>query len=711
MLRRVDNVKLGSSSGGKSGIFYRANGSDNLRKNGVVKREVVSLGSLNGKCMENHQIDDNEQNFSSKIGPDIGVNDEFVAVTSRLKEVGVGPVGEESDTAFVISSIQAKTPPLSKLGLIISDILLLSQTLSIRSFAFRPRHCNMVARNFAKFGVDVSTPCFWVKDTPPCVVDLGSSPPWPLDNFLHDREGDPDTCPLHANVKQNICKDKLIGLFSCLIGSFLPCFDMEFDELESLCASLSLIEKEGLVMPLDRSFQVQGHKKVAYCLVGKFLTNKLVNRDAFRATIAKIWKTTQGVEIEVIQEKVYAFHFRNQSDRMRVLAGGPWNFNNALLILQEQKGAGDIVQVKFRFSEFWVQIHHVPLMFMTKDIGMYIRFLVGTVKEVDGRASGDCLGRYLRVRVAVNVKQPLKRCPKVDVESTGKVTIMPLCYERLHNFCSLCGHLGHLFRECVKEQQLAAGGVPNDYSAWLRAMSPVHNGSTKARKKTATGVDRDGEENSIPGHMPRAHVAKHNHSRPLQGMAPCMAMQNWFTQLILLASLIFFTFSASGDQQVFNHANSQIIPSSPNMNSGKIVAMDIEPETGQRKTRWKRLARSDLKANLGQSETVFGRKRHSEGFVLGHDGAGSSLPLAEEKAVVGIVVVALVDSSSKIVRQNMMSVDTLSRRFGWMGSRLLSRMDSIVFCNNFCAGKLASWNAKQRRSLQGEKKRKMWFLA
>ncbi|KAL5806239.1 hypothetical protein ACOSQ4_028972 [Xanthoceras sorbifolium] len=113
------------------------------------------------------------------------------------------------------------------------------------------------------------------------------------------------------------------------------------------------------------------------------------------------------------------------------------------------------------------------------------------------------------------------------------------------------------------------------------------------------------------------------------------------------------------------------------MNSGKIVAMDIEPETGQRKTRWKRLARSDLKANLGQSETVFGRKRHSEGFVLGHDGAGSSLPLAEEKAVVGIVVVALVDSSSKIVRQNMMSVDTLSRRFGWMGSRLLSRMDSI----------------------------------
>ncbi|KAL5818499.1 hypothetical protein ACOSQ4_022341 [Xanthoceras sorbifolium] len=93
---------------------------------------------------------------------------------------------------------------------------------------------------------------------------------------------------------------------------------MEFKDLESLCASLSLKEEAAAVMPLDRNLLAQGQIKIALCLVGKFLTNKLVNWEAFRATILKIWKTTQGVEIEVIQENTYAFHFHNKSGRMRV---------------------------------------------------------------------------------------------------------------------------------------------------------------------------------------------------------------------------------------------------------------------------------------------------------------------------------------------------------------------------------------------------------
>ncbi|KAL5787182.1 hypothetical protein ACOSP7_004131 [Xanthoceras sorbifolium] len=97
---------------------------------------------------------------------------------------------------------------------------------------------------------------------------------------------------------------------------------MEFEDLEALCASLSLKEEQATVMAMDSNLKVLGQNKLALCLVGKFLANKLVNREAFRATISKIWKTTQGVEIEVIKENIYAFHFHNQPDRMRVLAEG-----------------------------------------------------------------------------------------------------------------------------------------------------------------------------------------------------------------------------------------------------------------------------------------------------------------------------------------------------------------------------------------------------
>ncbi|KAL5848695.1 hypothetical protein ACOSQ4_006708 [Xanthoceras sorbifolium] len=195
---------------------------------------------------------------------------------------------------------------------------------------------------------------------------------------------------------------------------------MDFEDLESLCASLSLKEEAAAMMPIDRNLLVQGQNKVALCLVGKFLVNKLVNREVFRSPILKIWKITQGVEIEVIQDNIYAFHFHNQSDRIRVLVSDPWNFDNAILILQEPKWAGELA-----------------------------RSLVGKVSEVDGGASGDCLGRYLRVRVGIDVTQPLKRCLKVDVEGTGTATIMSLRYELLPGSCSSCGKLEHLFRECV----------------------------------------------------------------------------------------------------------------------------------------------------------------------------------------------------------------------------------------------------------------------
>ncbi|KAL5834851.1 hypothetical protein ACOSQ3_014441 [Xanthoceras sorbifolium] len=126
-------------------------------------------------------------------------------------------------------------------------------------------------------------------------------------------------------------------------------------------------------------------------------------------------------------------------------------------------GAGDIAQAEFRFVDFWVQIHPIPLLCITRDIAMFLGFSIGKVKEVDRGASGDYLGRYLRVRVAVDVTQPLKRCLKVDVDGSGPVTKMPLRYERLPNFCTLCGHIGHLFRECSISEPMKGDAAPAEY--------------------------------------------------------------------------------------------------------------------------------------------------------------------------------------------------------------------------------------------------------
>ncbi|KAL5806493.1 hypothetical protein ACOSQ4_029226 [Xanthoceras sorbifolium] len=97
---------------------------------------------------------------------------EGLAILEGLKfaqELGIHPVGVESDDASVVALINKKSPPRSELRLIISEILLFEVSLSIRSFSFRPRQCNRVAHGLAKFGVNVSISCFWVEITPPCV--------------------------------------------------------------------------------------------------------------------------------------------------------------------------------------------------------------------------------------------------------------------------------------------------------------------------------------------------------------------------------------------------------------------------------------------------------------------------------------------------------------------------------------------------------------
>ncbi|KAL5849276.1 hypothetical protein ACOSQ4_007289 [Xanthoceras sorbifolium] len=141
---------------------------------------------------------------------------------------------------------------------------------------------------------------------------------------------------------------------------------MDTREVERLCEALSLAEPNKTAAVLDRELQQIGKKKLELCLAGRLMATKQVNREAFRAIIPKIWGTTQAVEIEILRDIIFGFHFRNRMDKMRILAGGPWSFDRSLLVLEEPERMGN-----------WP---------------------IGEVREIDTGASGDCLGKYIRVR-------------------------------------------------------------------------------------------------------------------------------------------------------------------------------------------------------------------------------------------------------------------------------------------------------------------------
>ncbi|TXG72948.1 hypothetical protein EZV62_001527 [Acer yangbiense] len=226
---------------------------------------------------------------------------------------------------------------------------------------------------------------------------------------------------------------------------------MNADDVAKLCEALSLKEKEGPLMPLQTVMKEDGERRLALKLVGKIMANKMVNRDAFNGVIPKFWRTLEEFEIEVIEGNTFSFTFRNVEDRRHVFDG--WT-------------------LEFRQSP----------------IEWFLGNMIGEVREIDTDPSGECVGKFIRVRVVINVKQPLRRILRVDVMRDGKETTMLLHYERLLDRCFRCGRLDHVIRDCVVEADKKGPENYNlMYRSWLRAASPPKN--FQARQK------REGDSN------------------------------------------------------------------------------------------------------------------------------------------------------------------------------------------------------------------------
>ncbi|KAH7576388.1 hypothetical protein JRO89_XS01G0050600 [Xanthoceras sorbifolium] len=131
----------------------------------------------------------------------------------------------------------------------------------------------------------------------------------------------------------------------------------------------------------------------------------------------------------------------------------------------------------FRWTQYWVQVHNVPLICMSKNIGLLLGRQLGTVKEIDVGDSGNCFRKLLRIRILVDVLKPLRKALRIKFDGSSEEKTLLLKYGRLPEHCFRCGFLRHSFKECTKEQTYENSKDISmfAYGAWLRASSPVKN--------------------------------------------------------------------------------------------------------------------------------------------------------------------------------------------------------------------------------------------
>ncbi|KAH9650355.1 CCHC-type domain-containing protein [Citrus sinensis] len=300
---------------------------------------------------------------------------------------------------------------------------------------------------------------------------------------------------------------------------------MDTEELIKNCKAISLNGETRGKITLKSRMKEKGEKIMAGCLVGKVLLIREVKKEGFKAALLPVWKIMKEIKIEELGDNIFIFQFGCEADKRKVLAGGPWHFDKALIVITKPAGLGEVTKKNFTHVSFWVQILNVPIMCMNTEMLRELGESIKRVEEVATDVTGACFGKYARLRISIDITKPLIKVLHLrhededtmdreeqeegeDSVNSEKEIPMPVRYERLPDFCYVCGHVGHQYRECANYKNQLREEMA--FGPWMKAPLMIEQlkqnrgkekGKTESEKKSQnyqTTVVQDKQGNPEP---------------------------------------------------------------------------------------------------------------------------------------------------------------------------------------------------------------------
>ncbi|KAE8807386.1 LRR receptor-like serine/threonine-protein kinase FLS2 [Hordeum vulgare] len=218
--------------------------------------------------------------------------------------------------------------------------------------------------------------------------------------------------------------------------------------------------------------------------VGKVLSEKLAHPDAIRLSLGRVWCPIKGIDYKEVGENMFVFRFNQESGKKRALEDGPWMFEKDLVVVEDYDPGKRPEDYAFNEVPIWVRIFSLPLGMMNVHAAEVIGNIIGTYVEADVGGNGEAMGRFMRVKIRMNIDKPIMRGIMLDEAfmGTGQKQKRNMnidggreeeeeawCrfeYVFLPDFCYVCGLVGHSDKMCERRIEK---GEQAQFGSWFRA--------------------------------------------------------------------------------------------------------------------------------------------------------------------------------------------------------------------------------------------------
>jgi hypothetical protein len=99
------------------------------------------------------------------------------------------------------------------------------------------------------------------------------------------------------------------------------------------------------------------------------------------------------------------------------MEGRPWTLDGHLVSMVDYDGVTPLAHVDFDKAVFWVRMFNLPLVCMSKEVGLNIGSSIGVVKDVDVVDDGVGWGEFFRVRIILDLSKPFPRGRTIRVRA------------------------------------------------------------------------------------------------------------------------------------------------------------------------------------------------------------------------------------------------------------------------------------------------------